>query len=174
MAIGLNNIEDVFKAPKSSVETMELKGYTLIEEFFVDNSGFGAPNEPAWTAPGFLDKVEEIVKIHGPVVPTITNSGQFQVYVGLFQKTGHKTAKKIGNNTYQVETDNGYAIRLHDTNILIFESDHVTLNSGGWQTSTTKSRMNQYLPSGVSISQKNYEWFVNDTRDNTVKPFTDG
>ena len=41
----------------------------------------------------------------------------------------------------------------------------ITLNTGGWKSRTTKVRMNQfantYAHSKFSVSQKDYEWFVN-------------
>lgn len=174
MRITINNLNDIYKAKQSSVETMELKGYTLIEELFVDSSRMGAEDEPALTQSQFERELRGLLSTHGSLVAKITGVGQFQVYVGLFKKTGKSIVKKIGNNTYKVNYPTTEAIRLHDTDILTFESDHVTLNSGGWKTVTTKARMNQYLPTEVYINQKDYEWFVNDSRDNTVKPFIDG
>lgn len=176
MRIYKHNIDDVFKSPIASIETMELKGYKLIDNLFVDNSGFGSPDEPAYTASQFITKLTAILDQEGMVYTTITDQGQFQVYVGVFKKTGKSRARKIANNTLEVLDDNGdvEAIRLHDTNILTYDVDHVTLNSGGWQTVTTKARLNQYLPDGVRIEQKDFEWFVIDGRDNTHKPFEDG
>lgn len=176
MRITKNNLKDVYKSPKCSIETMELRGYELIDNLFVDSSGFGADDEPALTANQFDKKLAEIVSQHGTVHTAITDSGQFQVYVGIFKHTGKKRTRKIDNNTWEVLDNDGnvIAIRLHDTNIITYQGHKVTLDSGGWQTMTTKARLNRYLPDGVSISQKNFDWFVHDTRDNTVKPFTDG
>jgi hypothetical protein len=176
MRITTNNINDIFKAKKCSIETMELKGYELIDNLFVDNSGFGTDSEPALTANSFIDKVLQIIANEkNSVYATITDAGQFQVYVGLFRKTGKSKVKKIANNTYDViYSENKHAIRLHDTDIITFDNGKIILNSGGWKTHTTKSRINQYLPRGVYVSQKDFEWFVNDSRDNTVKPFENG
>ena len=174
MKISLANIEDVFKAKKCGVDTMELRGYELIENLFVDNSGFGSPDEPALTGSQFIKRLTEILKIEGQVTATITGEGQFQVYVGIFKKTGAKKSERIGNNTLRVNYPDREAIRLHDTDILTFQADHVKLDSGGWRTHTTKARINQYLPSGVRVTQKDFEWFVEDSRDHTVKPFVDG
>jgi hypothetical protein len=174
MKITLNNIQDIYKSKLVDVDTMELRGYRLIKELFVDSSGFGGPEEPALTQNQFTSELTDLLKEHGSLYATITNSGQFQVYVGLFKKEGKSKSKKIGNNTYRIDYETSEAIRLHNTDILIFEADHVTLNSGGWQTVTTKARMNQYLPAEVRISQENFEWFVNDSRDGSKKPFVDG
>ena len=77
----------------------------------------------------------------------------------------HKLAqtrkRKLGNNTYLVvRGDGGYGIRLHDTEVVIHYEDRIVLDSGGYKTVTTKSRMNDYSPH--MIYQKNHVWYVND------------
>ncbi len=56
------------------------KGYTIVNTFFVDNSGFGRENEIALTFRQFLDKVK---KDFGYAVKEI---GQFQVYINEYVK----------------------------------------------------------------------------------------
>jgi hypothetical protein len=69
---------------------------------------------------------------------------------------------KLANNTYLVRGENNsYCVRLHSTNIVCFYPDGaIELNSGGHQTVTTKARMNEVLPPGWGVSQKNFEWTV--------------
>jgi hypothetical protein len=175
MRINENTTLKVYKCKMESIESMELKGYELIDELFVDSSGFGTDDEPALTAFNFERKVIELCKLHGTLTAKITNRGQFQVYVGLFKKVSKGIAKKLsGRNTYKIDYPTTDAIRFHDTDILVFESDHVTLNSGGYFTKTTKERMNTYLPDGVYINQKDFQWYINDSRDNSKKLFYDG
>lgn len=75
---------------------------------------------------------------------------------------GKRNAKrrKVGNNTYaEILSDNSVAITLHSTDVVtIHEDGTYTLRCGGWQTVTTKDRINQYSP--VRVYQRNYEWFV--------------
>ncbi len=85
----------------------------------------------------------------------------------LFSQARSKDAgKPLGKHTrleYIGETADGntYGIRYHGTYVvLIHEDGTYTLNSGGWKTVTTKKRINEYAP--VYISQKNYEWFLED------------
>jgi hypothetical protein len=80
--------------------------------------------------------------------------------------------RKVGNNTYaEILHDGTVAIKLHNTYVVkINPNGTYTLNSGGWQTVTTKDRINQYSPRYVF--QKNYEWFVK-INDKTY-PFMDG
>ena len=86
MVITKQTIDKVFKAKKSSVESMENQGYTLVKEFFVDSSGFGEVGESALTVSQFLQEVENLLTEYKKLTAKITDSGQFQVYVGLFQK----------------------------------------------------------------------------------------
>jgi len=58
-----------------------------------------------------------------------------------------KLAKIIDNNTLKIEyADNTIAIRLHDTDILTFVKNKIIVNSGGWDTPTTRDRINKYSP----------------------------
>ena len=58
------------------------KGFVKVGEFFVDATGFGSPGEPALTQQEFLRRVKVG---HGYA---ITEQGQFQVYVGEYQRKG--------------------------------------------------------------------------------------
>lgn len=89
----------------------------------------------------------------------------------LIDKRGNKRpTKKLGNNTYLVRLDpETIGVQLHQTVVVKIHSDGTyTLNSGGWQTVTTKQRINEYCP--VRVSQRKYQWFVGDEEI----PFKDG
>ena len=58
----------------------DIKGYELVNTFFVDSSGFGGDSEPALTFPRFLDKVR------AGYYYGIKEVGQFQVYIGEYKK----------------------------------------------------------------------------------------
>ena len=80
-----------------------------------------------------------------------------------------KTATKI-----RVEAGKTF-VRYHATDVVAFDADIITLNSGGWRTATTKSRMNQTaneynLP--FQVFQKKHNWFV--TIGSETVEFTDG
>ncbi len=87
---------------------------------------------------------------------------------GLMRFLNGREEKKLGNNTWVLKTEdwrNGLdavAVKYHDTNILLINSGGITtINNGGWDTSTTKDRLNQFLRcKGVYISQKNYQWYI--------------
>lgn len=68
--------------------------------------------------------------------------------------------RKLANNTYAERRDNGsIAIRLHDTDIITLHKDgSLTVTSGGWKTSTTKARLNDYLPHGFGLYASGGIW----------------
>jgi hypothetical protein len=69
--------------------------------------------------------------------------------------------KKIDNHTWlERDGDGKIVLRLHATDILVFEPRIVTLNSGGWRSVTTKARMNKYLEWGRRVYSERGEWVV--------------
>lgn len=73
----------------------------------------------------------------------------------------NKASRKLANNTYLLRGDGVFSIRLHATDIVtIHKNNTYTLNSGGWITLTTKSRMNEHAP--VRISQRGGVWYLGD------------
>lgn len=74
--------------------------------------------------------------------------------------------KPLQNNTrlYRYGEDT-LAVRLHNTDVVTLDrmddqNVAVTLDTGGWRTVTTKSRMNEWAPGRVMITQHNYVWYV--------------
>ena len=81
-------------------------------------------------------------------------------YSKLF-KLSQTRKRKLGNNTYLVvRSDGGFGVKLHDTEVVIHYPDKVVLNSGGYQTRTTKSRMNDY--SDIYVYSEGGVWFANE------------
>lgn len=81
----------------------------------------------------------------------------------LFNTARSKTAgKPIANNTRLFKRgDDAYAVKLHDTDVVtIHEDGTYTYNSGGWQTLTTKERINRYSP--LRLYQERGIWKVAD------------
>lgn len=78
------------------------RGWTLIEELFCDASGLGSENEPALTPRQLREKVRDIIRGDGSKTYgfAITDVGQFQLYVGVFEKiaeavVSRRTAKRV-------------------------------------------------------------------------------
>jgi hypothetical protein len=84
------------------------------------------------------------------------------------QLTGRcKERRKIANNTWLERRDDNIAVRLHNTDILLFKPDgFVMYDSGGWLTVTTKDRMNRFGP--INLSSIKGEWQAGDL------PYADG
>ncbi len=80
--------------------------------------------------------------------------------------------RKVGNNTYaEILYDGSVAITLHSTDVVkIHPNGLYTLNSGGWQTVTTKDRINQYSPKRVY--QRDFQWYI--SMNGKEYPFMDG
>jgi len=84
----------------------------------------------------------------------------------------------LGKTATSVRTDeNGKThIQYHETQVVSFDTDTVTLDSGDWKTATTKTRMNQAANQfrlGFAVFQAKGEWFV-DVPSGARVPFRDG
>ena len=70
-----------------------------------------------------------------------------------------------GNTSVQFDSDSGVSrVYLHGNHIATVSEDSVQLFDGGWQSVTTKSRLNaicdEHAITGEGVFQKNYKWFV--------------
>lgn len=83
--------------------------------------------------------------------------------------------RKLNPHTYAERRDNGaIAVKFWETDILLWRPDgSCVVNTGGFHTVTTKDRLNQFLPLGVGIFQRNGIWFWS-AKDQTAGAFTDG
>lgn len=87
---------------------------------------------------------------------------------------------KLGQNTFLFMNEEGsedsYVIKFHSTDIIKYRPNgDVELDTGGWNTYTTKKRMNDWTPDSISISgshKEGAEWTVK--RDGEIiATFTD-
>ena len=78
-------------------------------------------------------------------------------------------AIRSGNNFSSSNTavrhgfDNEADVYLHGNHIATVKSNSIIIKDGGWQSNTTKSRLNALLDEfsyGMRVFQKNYVWFV--------------
>ena len=79
-----------------------------------------------------------------------------------------KDSKKLKNNTYLIKDnyqENTYHVRYWSTDILTISEEGWFYRTGGYETVTTKERLNQLLPAGYYISQKNFVWYLSDGED---------
>ena len=65
---------------------------------------------------------------------------------------------------YFDETSGVSVVRLHGNKIAEVSDDTMTIFDGGWQSTTTKSRLNalctEFCVDGECVYQKNFQWYV--------------
>ena len=83
-----------------------------------------------------------------------------------------------GSNTTVITEDDISTVMLHGNHIATYyhNTKELALFDGGWQSNTTKSRLNalcREFAMGFGVFQKNWEWFISDFSDNK-KEFDNG
>ena len=83
-----------------------------------------------------------------------------------------------GSNTTVITEDDISTVMLHGNHIATYyhNTKELTLFDGGWQSNTTKSRLNALCNEfaiGFGVFQKNFNWFISDFSDDK-KDFADG
>ena len=89
----------------------------------------------------------------------------------------NKTWQSANTSVQFIEENETSKVYLHGNHIATVGDDYVEIFDGGYQSNTTKSRLNVIINEFCNaftdgVFQKNYQWFV---RDNDVtKEFTNG
>ena len=83
-----------------------------------------------------------------------------------------------GSNTTVITEDDISTVMLHGNHIATYYHDtkELSLFDGGWQSNTTKSRLNALcyeFATGFGVFQKNFNWFISDFSGDK-KDFIDG
>jgi len=70
-----------------------------------------------------------------------------------------------GNTSVHFDEESGTSIvRLHGNKIAEIDDTSMTIFDGGWQTNTTKSRLNalcsEFCIAGEGVFQRNFKWYV--------------
>ena len=87
------------------------------------------------------------------------------------------TSVRCFKNRNGITTD--VDVFLHGNHIASLDtaSNQLTIKDGGWQSVTTKSRLNalldEFAPS-MGIFQKDWVWYVRDSLDGSIVPFISG
>lgn len=86
--------------------------------------------------------------------------------------------RKLGTRSTSIYTDpyGDTVVVYHQTEVVRFNASRIILNSGGWRTVTTKTRMNQAANQfglGFRVSQKKGIWTVR-MPGGFILPFRDG
>jgi len=91
---------------------------------------------------------------------------QFRTYDDIAEFLGNRESRRIANNTtVSRRGEREIGVILHNTYILTYHkigegnetATIIEFNSGGWQTSTTKQRINALSP--LHIYQEKFSWF---------------
>jgi hypothetical protein len=73
----------------------------------------------------------------------------------------NKNSRKDCNNTWIERRGEDIAVRLHETDVVLYKKDGgFVLDTGGWHTVTTKDRINGYAPHGVKVYSDRGIWMV--------------
>ena len=78
------------------------------------------------------------------------------------------------HTTVSVDDEGWTNVQYHDTVVVRFNDTVIHLNTGGYKTNTTKTRMNQasnQFDLGYHIFQKRKRWFVA-LNTGVIEPFT--
>ena len=73
-----------------------------------------------------------------------------------------KNQRKAAKNTWVRWYGLGrIAVCLHNTHVLVVDAkaDTITVSTGTWTTATTKARINEYLPAGYGLYQKEFRLY---------------
>ena len=69
-----------------------------------------------------------------------------------------------GSNTSVITEDNVSKVYLHGNHIATVDDDTMTIFDGGYQSNTTKSRLNalcdEFCVAGEGVFQKDFAWYV--------------
>tara|TARA_R100001443_G_scaffold112196_1_gene125572 strand:+ start:1215 stop:1556 length:342 start_codon:yes stop_codon:yes gene_type:complete len=67
-------------------------------------------------------------------------------------------------NTSVITEDNTSKVYLHGNHIATVDDDSMTIFDGGWQSNTTKSRLNalcdEFCVAGEGVFQQDFAWYV--------------
>ena len=76
----------------------------------------------------------------------------------------HGNQNWTSGNTSVLTEDGISKVYLHGNHIATIDDDSMTIFDGGFQSTTTKSRLNalcdEFCVAGEGVFQKNYKWFV--------------
>ena len=80
---------------------------------------------------------------------------------------------RVGNTTLRFSpSDLSIRVKLHSTDIVVFFPDHIELYTGGWNTTTTRQRINEWLDFAsvpVRLFSKSYTAYVSDNTGTTYE-----
>ena len=114
-------------------------------------------------------KIVYLIGVEGTTPATLSNSLLFFIMRKIESQMCAAVQKNIdwqsGNTSVHFNPETGVSIvRLHGNKIAEVSDNDMTIFDGGWQTTTTKSRLNalctEFCVSGEGVFQKDFVWYV--------------
>lgn len=89
---------------------------------------------------------------------------RMKTYTDAEKRLGDRASLKIGNNTQLQRLDSeSIAVTHFSTHIVTyFKNNLIKIDNGGWSSSTTKKRLNEYTPFNVSATNGRWHVFTSD------------
>ena len=134
------------------------------------------------TIPAQGTKIVYLIRVEGTAPDHITQSlnslSMRKIEALMNDAIANNKDWQLKNTSVSYNEETGESIvRLHGNKIAVIGEDFLQIFDGGWQSTTTKSRLNALIErfcNGVTdgVFQKNYQWFIMDNKE--VKDFTSG
>jgi hypothetical protein len=125
---------------------------------------------------GYLKEVEGTAPHH--TLNTLLSSLMRKIEQQMNDAVANNKNWQSANTSVHYNEENGVSIvRLHGNKIAEIGDDYLQIFDGGWQTTTTKSRLNALIDRFCNavtdgVFQKDYQWYVRD--NNVTKDFESG
>ena len=126
------------------------------------------------TNPAQTPKIVYLIGVEGTAPHHTTNPLKSSQMRKIEQQMNDAVANnknwQSGNTTVHFNEENGESIvRLHGNKIAVIGDDFLQIFDGGYQSKTTKSRLNALIDrfcNGVTdgVFQKDYQWFIRDNK----------
>jgi len=83
------------------------------------------------------------------------------VFERLQKVMNGRSIKKVDHNTYaRLDGKDRIIVSLHGNDIILATPKSVSYRAAGWNTVTTKDRLNQWMPEGWGIGQRDFVWYL--------------
>lgn len=106
----------------------------------------------------------------GITVNNLTNGDSPMDYKSVIEKLNGRESKKVMHNTYLQwrteesstgERGRAVALKYHNTDVITWHADgRIVVDVDGWQTPTTKLRLNEFLPAGFRAYSDRGVWYI--------------
>lgn len=100
-------------------------------------------------------------------MPNLTVTSFEQAHVALKTAKNRANGKPVASSTrlhdreHQGILGGAVAVKYHDTDVVTYYADgSIRLDTGGWLTMSTRSRIEEYLPAGYRVASVKGRWYL--------------